>query len=132
MAPLSLGGGSVIVSVFVRRLKEGRALAEFIEGWEADEGFGVPTRVFNAQGLDDWRDVISIGFVDIAADQLQKRLAEVAEQEHVRHERIDTVVESTTLRCMYEVRTEHDLTTPPREIALASPESLLAALVGSS
>jgi hypothetical protein len=77
-------------------------------------------------------DVISIGFVDIAADQLEKRLAEVAAQEHVRHERIDTVVESTTLRRMYAVRAEHDFTTTPREIALASPESLLAALLGSS
>ena len=36
----------MIVSVFVRRPKEGRAFAEFIEEWEADEGFGVPTRVF--------------------------------------------------------------------------------------
>lgn len=74
----------VTVSVFVRRLKEGRAFAEFIEEWEADEGFGVPTRVFNAQSLDDPRNVISIGFVDIAADQLEKRLAEVVAQEHVR------------------------------------------------
>jgi hypothetical protein len=122
----------VTVSVFVRRLKEGRAFAEFIEEWEADEGFGVPTRVFNAQSLDDPRNVISIGFVDIAADQLEKRLAEVVAQEHVRHERIDTVVESTTLRCMYEMRAEHDFTTTPREVALASPESLLAALLGSS
>src|SRR5687767_3084518 len=104
----------VTVSVFVRRLKEGRAFAEFIEEWEADEGFGVPTRVFNAQSLDDPRNVISIGFVDIAADQLEKRLAEVVAQEHVRHERIDTVVESTTLRCMYEMRAEHDFTTTPR------------------
>jgi len=47
-------------------------------------------------------------------------------------ERIDTVVESTTLRCMYEMRAEHDFTTTPREVALASPESLLAALLGSS
>jgi len=122
----------VTVSVFVRRLKEGRVFAEFIEEWEADEGFGVPTRVFNAQSLDDPRNVISIGFVDIAADQLEKRLAEVVAQEHVRHERIDTVVESTTLRCMYEMRAEHDFTTTPREVALASPESLLAALLGSS
>lgn len=46
----------------------------------------------------------------------------------VRHRRIDTVVESTTLRCMYELRTEHDFTSAPREIAIASPDSLLAAL----
>jgi hypothetical protein len=49
--------------------------------------------------------VISIGFVDIGVAELQERLAEVARQEHVRHLRIDTVVESTTLRCMYELHT---------------------------
>jgi hypothetical protein len=118
----------VIVSVFVRRLQEGRTFADFVAEWEADEGFGVPTRVFDAQSLEDDRDVISIGFVDIGVAELQERLADVARQEHVRHERIDTVVESTTLRCMYELHTEHDFTSAPREIAVASPESLLAAL----
>jgi len=118
----------VIVSVFVRRLKEGRTFADFVAEREADEGFGVPTRVFNAQSVENDRDVISIGFVDIGVAELQERLAEVARQQHVRHRRIDTVVESTTLRCMYELRTEHDFTSAPREIAIASPNSLLAAL----
>lgn len=118
----------MIVSVFVRRLKEGRAFADFVAEWEADEGFGVPTRVFNAQSLDDPRDVISIGFVDIGVEELRRGLAEVAEQESVRHERIDTVVESTTLRCMYELHTEHDFTSVPREIAIGSDDSLLEGL----
>lgn len=121
----------MIVSVFVRRLKEGRTFAEFIEAWEAGEGFGVPTRVFSAQSLEDPRDVISIGFVEITVDELEQGLAEVAAQESVRHDRIDTVIESTRLRCMYGVHAEHDFTAAPREIALASPESLLAGLRGS-
>ena len=118
----------MIVSVFVRRLKEGRTFADFVAEWEADEGFGVPTRVFNAESVEDDRDVISIGFVDIGVAELQDRLAEVARKEQVRHRRIDTVVESTTLRSMYALRTEHDFTSAPREIAIASPDSLLAAL----
>jgi hypothetical protein len=118
----------VIVSVFVRRLKEGRTFAEFIEEWEADEGFGVPTRVFNAQSLEDPRDIVSVGFVDVGAEQLAEGLASAAAAERVRHDRIDTVIESTTLRCMYELGAEHDFTGTPREIAIGSPESLLAAL----
>src|SRR5262245_55232441 len=118
----------MIVSVFIRRLKDGRTFAEFVDEWEADEGFGVPTRVFNAQSLEDPRDVISIGFVDIDVGELEERLAEVAAQERVRHERIVTVVETTELRCMYEVRAEHDFTSTPREIAVGSAESLLALL----
>ncbi len=122
----------MIVSVFVRQLKEGRTFAEFVEAWEADRGFGVPTRVFNAQSFDDPRDVISIGFVDVSVDALRDGLASVAAQEQVRHERIDTVVESTSLRCMYELQAEHDFTSAPAAIEPGSPESLLAGLVSRS
>jgi hypothetical protein len=118
----------MIVSMFVRRLKEGRTFAEFVEAWEADTGFGVPTRVFNAQSLDDPRDVISIGFVDVSVDELREGLASAAAEEQFRHDRIDTVIESTSLRCMYELEAEHDLTAAPVAIEPGSPESLLARL----
>jgi hypothetical protein len=118
----------MIVSVFVRRLKEGRTFAEFVEEWEADRGFGVPTRVLNAQSLDDPRDVISIGFVDVSVEELRAGLAAGAAQEQVRHDRIDTVVEPTSLRCMYELKAEHDFTADPKAIEPGSPASLLAQL----
>ena len=91
-------------------------------------GFGVPTRVFNAQSLDDPRDVISIGFVAVAVDVLKQGLAAFAAPEAVRHNRISTVIESTKLRCMYEVKTEHDFTLEPKQINLGSAASLLSAL----
>jgi hypothetical protein len=118
----------VIVSVFVRRLKEGFTFEDFVDEWEADQGFGVPTRVFNAQSLEDPRDVISIGFVSVTVEELQQGLAASAAPESVRHDRISTVIESTKLRCMYEVKTEHDFTWEPNAIALGSVESLFGAL----
>lgn len=118
----------MIVSVFVRRLKQGCTFEDFVRAWEADQGFGVPTRVFNAQSLDDPRDVISIGFVDVATDQLQEGLAGARAPEAVRHERIDAVIEATSLRRMYELKTEHDFTLDPRAIDIGSSESLLRAL----
>jgi hypothetical protein len=96
----------MIVSVFVRRLTDGRTFADFVAEWEAEVGFGVPTRVFNAQSLEDARDVISIGFVNVSVDELHEFLAAGSAREAKRHDKIDTVIESTTLRCMYEVRTE--------------------------
>ncbi len=118
----------MIVSVFVRRLKEGRTFEDFLAEWEADRGFGVPTRVVNAQSLTDPRDVLSIGFVAVTVDELAEGLAASAPSEAVRHERIDTVIESTTLRCMYEVKTEHDFTDEPRAIPVGSLESILGSL----
>ena len=119
----------MIVSVFVRRLKPGATFHDFVREWEADEGFGVPTRVFNAQSLTDPRDIISIGFVAVGVEQVTQWLSTAPVSETVRHERIDTVIESTTLRCMYELRTEHDFSRLPQQISVGSPASLLAALI---
>jgi hypothetical protein len=117
----------MIVSVFVRRLRPGATFQDFVREWAADEGFGVPTRVFNAQSITDPRDVISIGFVAVGTEQLAQWLSSAPTSEAVRHERIDTVIESTTLRCMYELHTEHDFSHLPRQIDIGSPASLLAA-----
>src|SRR5262249_58835085 len=106
----------MIVSVFVRRLKSGATFEDFVHEWEADEGFGVPTRVFNAQGLTDPREVVSIGFAAVGADQLTQWLSTAPTSEAVRHDRIDTVIELTSLRCMYELRTEHDFSQLPQPI----------------
>ena len=54
-----------------------------------------------------------------------------SQSETVRHERIDTVIESTTLRCMYELRTEHDFSHLPQQIDIGSASSLLAALISA-
>jgi hypothetical protein len=103
----------MIVSVFVRRLKPGATFQDFVREWEADAGFGVPTRVFNAQSLTDPREVISIGFVAVTPEQVAQWLSTAPASEAVRHERIDTVIESTTLRRMYELGTEQTSRTCP-------------------
>ncbi len=118
----------MIVAVFVRRLKEGATFEQFIAEWRADVGFGVATRVFNAQSVADPRDIISIGFIDVSPEQFAELVQKSQASEAVRHARIDTVIESTTLKCQYEVRSEHDFTVEPTEIPPESPLSLLAAL----
>jgi len=119
---------AMIVSVFVRRLKPGHTFEDFIREWEADVGFGVPTRVFNGASLDDPGTVVSIGFVGTTPDEVRAWLAAGAPSEKVRHGRIETVVESTELRAMFEVRTEHDFTAEPVAVEVGSVDSLLAAL----
>lgn len=119
----------MIVSVFIRRLKPGATFEDFVCEWEADAGFGVPTRVFNAQSLTDPSEIISIGFVAVTPEQVTRWLSTAPASEAVRHERIDPVIESTMLRCMYELRTEHDFSHLPQRIDTGSPASLLAALV---
>jgi uncharacterized protein YqfB (UPF0267 family) len=100
----------MVLAVFVRRLREGKTYEDFREAWMADKGFGVPTRVINAQRLDDDREIISIGFVDIDPEQLAAGAQDVASQEAVRHDRISEVIEPDYTRVFYVQRDEDDLT----------------------
>jgi hypothetical protein len=118
----------MIVSVFCRRLREGKTFEDFLEAWQAEKGFGVATRVFNAIRLDDEREILTVAFVQIEAESFAEATKSVAGQEEIRHSRIDEVIESTELRAFYDLRTEHDLSSQPSEISLASPESLLSHL----
>ena len=92
----------------------------------------MPTRVFNAVSLDDHREILTVAFVQVAAETLAHAAESVAEQEAVRHSRIDEVIESTELGAFYDLRCEHDLPSHSREISLESGENLLAALGVSS
>jgi hypothetical protein len=121
----------VIVAVFRRRLKNGKSFEDFKQAWEAEKGFGVPTRVFNAVSLTDEREVLTIGFVATEPEALQTGIEEVGAQEQVRHGRIDDVIESTELRAMYRLATEHDFSGDPREVEVGSPNSLLRHLTAT-
>ncbi len=118
----------MIIAVFRRRLRDGATFEEFVAAWEADTGFGVPARVFNAVSVEDPREILSVGFVDVTPDDLAATAQEVGTQEAVRHTRIDEVIESTILHAYYDLRTEHDFTSDPRSVPLGSAASLLSQL----
>ena len=99
MNPISLG--SMVLAVFVRRLREGRTYADFREAWKAERGFGVPTRVVSGRRLDDDREIITIGFVDVDPEALEEGFAGIAEQEQVRHNRIEEIIEPGMTRAFY-------------------------------
>lgn len=91
----------MIVSVLVRRLKEGKTYEDFREAWLPDKPFGVQTRVVSCQSLDDPRDIVTIGFSDMSVEEAQAFLQRVEDQEEVRHERIDDVIEGDVTRYFY-------------------------------
>lgn len=118
----------MIVAIFRRRLKEGRTFADFKDAWEAEKGFGVPARVIAATSLDDPREILTVGFVDIDPRELAPSEERVAEQEGLRHSQIDEVIESTELKAFYAVNSEHDFSGDPREVDVGSAESILGRL----
>ena len=73
----------------------------------------MPSRVLNAVRVDDPREILSIGFLDVAPDDLGDLAADIAAAEAKRHYRIEGVIESTELRAIYEIVDDEDFTDKP-------------------
>ena len=103
----------MFVSVLARRLKPGKTYEDFLAAWYPDKGFGFPGRgPILARDPHDDREILAVGFVDLPdAAALDDALARVGAQEVVRHDRIAAVIESTSLRGIYEVVDEFDFST---------------------
>lgn len=124
----------MIVSILVRRLREGKTYDDFREAWLPEKGFGWSTRVITAQRVDDPREIITIGFSDITVEQGEALLAqvglepsgeergegaetpddehlgEVAQEQLRRRDRISEVIEPEMTRTFYVQLAEDDLT----------------------
>lgn len=103
----------MFIAVFVRRLREGKTYEDFLEAWYPDKGFGVGGRgPITARSLEDEREILTVGFVDLPnRESLEEAMPRIAQQEATRHDRIDAVIESTTLRALYEQLDEFDFST---------------------
>lgn len=100
----------MFIAVFVRRLREGKTYEDFLQAWYPDQGFGFGGRgPITARSLENEREILTIGFVDLPdRESLTDATARITEQELKRHERLDEIVESTSLRAMYEQLDEFD------------------------
>jgi hypothetical protein len=103
----------MFISVLVRRLRPVKTYDEFLAAWYPDNGFGVPMRgPILARNVADEQEFLTFGFIDLPdRERLDRALALVAAQESVRHERIAEVIESTTVRGIYEVVDQFDFST---------------------
>jgi hypothetical protein len=125
----------MIVSILIRRLREGKTYDDFREAWLPEKGFGWPTRVVTAQRMDDPREIVTIGFSDIDADKAKalldrvgvdesgteggaasterregdEDLAEVADVQLARRSRISEIVEPEVTRAFYVQVADDDL-----------------------
>ena len=100
----------MVISILTRRLREGKTLEDFRAAWQREDGFGVPTRVVTGQGLEDPREVVTIGFTDIELDQIDAFLERTAPEDARRHERIAEVIEPAMTRAFYVQVADDDLT----------------------
>jgi hypothetical protein len=103
----------MFIAVFVRRLREGKTYEDFLDAWYPDKGFGFGGRgPITARSVSDERELLTIGFVGLPSRRsVDEAMARLAEQESVRHERIAEVIESTSLRGLYEQLDEFDFST---------------------
>jgi hypothetical protein len=126
----------MIVSILVRRLREGKTYEDFREAWLPEKGFGWPTRVVTAQRMDDPREIVTIGFSDVAREDAEallqqvgveqsggerrdeaegdgpgdEHVGEVAQEQLARRSRISEVIEPEMTRAFYLQVADDDLT----------------------
>jgi hypothetical protein len=100
----------VFIAALVRRLRPGRTYEDFVKAWYPDQGFGVAGRgPLLGVNVTDEREILTLSFIDLASrEDLETALQRVADQERVRHDRLADVIESTTVRAIYEQRDEFD------------------------
>jgi hypothetical protein len=103
----------MFVTVLVRRLKPGKTYEDFLRAWYPDKGFGFPGQgPFLARNVDDPAEILTYGIVDLPdRASLDRELARVARQEATRHDRLTDVIESTTVRGIFELTHSFDFST---------------------
>jgi hypothetical protein len=103
----------MFIAVLVRRLRDGKTYEDFLEAWYPDKGFGFAGRgPITARNVADEREILTIGFVDLASrEEVDEAMVRLADQETVRHDRIEQVIGSTTVRAIYEQLDEFDFST---------------------
>ncbi|QBD76233.1 hypothetical protein EPA93_09500 [Ktedonosporobacter rubrisoli] len=103
--------------VLVRRLREGKNWEDFREAWFPEQGFGVPARVLIGRGLNDERDILTIGFTDLSREQLEEVLQRIAASNAQRHDRIADIIETSILPAsLYEIVDDNDFSAAPRRL----------------
>ena len=103
----------IVISVLIRRLREGKTYEDFREAWLPEQGFGFPTRVVSAQRVDDDREVITIGFSELDEAEAEAQLQRIGPQEQRRHDKIDAVIEPEMTRRFYVQVADDDFTSAP-------------------
>ena len=99
----------MLYAVLVRTLREGVSYDEFRRAWLPEGGYGAPVTVVTGTSVENPRQVITIGRVDLPIERLGDALAVVAERERQRHDQVDDVIESTQLSGIFEQVAEDDL-----------------------
>ena len=102
----------MLMVLFVRRLRPGVTFEEFKAAWLAEPNhFGQPVVVTHGQNLENDREIVSYSLLDVSPGELVAALGDqqLQQGEAERHNRIDTVIESSTFRGFYEIVDETEL-----------------------
>ena len=109
-------GVAVIYSVLIRTLKEGKTVEDFVNAWMPEKGFGIPTEVVIARGIENPQEVLTLGRSDLAVADIGAFLERVGPQESKRHDKIDAVIDKFVLRSFFEMEGRYDFTNAPQRL----------------
>ncbi len=103
-----------IISIIKRKLKKESSYEDFRKAWlpkEADY-YRLPVWVINAQGIHDKDDIISIGLIDAALEEVYQEGARTGEWDRLRGEGISAIADSYGNAELYQVKDSDELFSP--------------------
>lgn len=115
----------MFVAILVRRLKPGKTYGGFVAAWYPDHGFGISMQGPDlGVNLEDEREIAALAYLDLPdRPSLDEVMARVTAQEALRHDRISEIVESTSLRGIYEIKDRFDFSNDDT-VAATKPQPL--------
>jgi hypothetical protein len=117
----------MLVSVLIRRLREGLDYEDFKRAWYPQRGFGVPTRVLAGVRTEDPREIVTVGFMDATPSRAADLVGtpEARAERVRRHAAIEAVIESFPVQAVYELVDDQDFSDVPRPTAGAPGTGIL-------
>src|SRR5579862_1640778 len=99
-----------LISVIRRDLQEGKTYEDFIQAWspETAQHYTIPVQVVNAEGLNNPKELISIGFVDANLQEFATEEARSGNSDAQRREKVAQVTEKGSV-AVYKVRDVYTL-----------------------
>lgn len=97
----------MVMSILVRRLKEGKTYDDFRRAWYHSVGFGTPGKLYSAINAFDQREIIVVGLCEIGPGQDPMELLRTDIHERLDHP-LDAVIEQEIGRTFGIVVSEDD------------------------
>jgi hypothetical protein len=114
------------VAIITRTLREGKTFDDYRKAWYHTHGFGVPTQMLTVINLNNPREILSIGIMELDDIEQLPPVLQIDIEERLANP-LDEIVEDTIVRQFGIIASEDDFSMageiPPKPMTVAGEEA---------